>query len=184
MEISGGIQASLSGRYAAALFDLAREQKAIETVEGSLATLEQALVDSSDLKRLVTSPLIARGAAANAIKAVAGTLKLDALTANFLGVLASNRRLRQLNNVIAAFRAMAANFRGETTAQVTTAHPLTDGQVTALKAKLKTRVGRDVAVATKVDPAILGGLVVKIGSQMIDASIRTKLNTLAHAMKG
>lgn len=184
MEISGGIQASLSGRYAAALFDLAREQKAIEMVEGSLATLEQALVDSSDLKRLVTSPLVARGAAANAIKAVAATLKLDTLTANFLGVLASNRRLRQLNNVIAAFRAMAANFRGETTAQVTTAHPLTDDQVKALKAKLKTRVGRDVAVATKVDPAILGGLVVKIGSQMIDASIRTKLNTLAHAMKG
>lgn len=184
MEISGGIQASLSGRYAAALFDLAREQKAIEKVEASLATLEQALTDSADLKRLVTSPLVARGAAANAIKAVAGQLKLDPLTQNFLGVIASNRRLSQLTNVIAAFRSMAAGFRGETTAQVTTAHPLTDAQVTALKAKLKTRVGRDVAVATKVDPAILGGLVVKIGSQMIDASIKTKLNTLAHAMKG
>lgn len=184
MEISGGIQASLSGRYAAALFDLAREQKAIETVEASLSTLEQALTDSADLKRLVTSPLVARGAAAGAIKAVASQLKLDALTANFLGVLASNRRLGQLNNVIAAFRSMAASFRGETTAQVTTAHPLTDDQVAALKAKLKTRVGRDVAVATRVDPAILGGLVVKIGSQMIDASIKTKLNTLAHAMKG
>lgn len=184
MEISGGIQASLSGRYAAALFDLAREQKAIEKVEASLSTLEQALTDSADLKRLVTSPLVARGAAANAVKAVGAQLKLDTLTANFLGVLASNRRLGQLNNVIAAFRSMTASFRGETTAHVTTAHPLTDDQVTALKAKLKTRVGRDVAVATKVDPAILGGLVVKIGSQMIDASIKTKLNTLAHAMKG
>jgi F-type H+-transporting ATPase subunit delta len=184
VEISGGIQASLSGRYAAALFDLAREHKAIEKVEASLSTLEQAMIESADLKRLVTSPLVARGAAANAIKAVAGQLKLDALTTNFLGVIASNRRLAQLTNVIAAFRAMAASFRGETTAHVTTAHPLTDAQVTALKAKLKTRVGRDVAVATKVDPAILGGLVVKIGSQMIDASIKTKLNTLAHAMKG
>ena len=184
MEISGGIQASLSGRYAAALFDLAREQKAIEKVEASLATLEQAMRESADLKRLVSRPLVARGAAAQAVKAVATELKLDTLTANFLGVLAANRRLSQLNNVIAAFRAMAANFRGETTAQVTTAHPLTDAQVTALKAKLKARVGRDVAVATKVDPAILGGLVVKIGSQMIDASIKTKLNTLAHAMKG
>ena len=86
--------------------------------------------------------------------------------------------------MIAAFRAMAANHRGETTAQVITAHPLSAEQVKALKAKLKTRVGRDVAVDMKTDPAILGGLIVKIGSQMIDGSIRTKLNTLAHAMKG
>jgi F-type H+-transporting ATPase subunit delta len=184
VENSGGIQASLSGRYAAALFDLAREQKSIERVEASLGVLDQALTDSVDLKRLVASPLVGRGAAAGAIKAVASTLKLDALTANFLGVLAQNRRLNQAPAVITAFRAMAANHRGETTAQVTTAHPLTDDQVAALKAKLKTRVGRDVAVATKVDPAILGGLVVRIGSQMIDSSIRTKLNTLAHAMKG
>lgn len=184
VENSGGIQASLAGRYAAALFDLAREQKAIEKVEASLATLDQALTDSPDLKRLVGSPLVSRTAAAGAIKGVAGTLKLDALTTNFLGVLAANRRLAKTGAVIVAFRALAAAHRGETTAQVTTAHPLTDAQMTALKTKLKARTGRDVAVAAKVDPAILGGLVVRIGSQMIDSSIRTKLNTLALAMKG
>jgi F-type H+-transporting ATPase subunit delta len=181
---SGGIQASLAGRYAAALFDLARENKALDAVETSLKTLESALDQSADLKRLVTSPLVGRDAAAAAIKAVGSTLKLDTLTTNFLGVLAQNRRLRQAPAVIAAFRAMAANHRGETTADVTTAHPLTTDQVAALKAKLKSRIGRDVAVNLKTDPAILGGLIVKIGSQMIDGSIRTKLNTLAHAMKG
>jgi F-type H+-transporting ATPase subunit delta len=184
VENSAGIQASLPGRYAAALFDLAREGKALDTVETSLKTLESALDQSADLKRLVTSPLVGRDAAAAAIKAVGGELKLDGLTTNFLGVLARNRRLRQAPAVISAFRAMAANHRGETTAHVTTAHPLSADQVTALKAKLKTRVGRDVAIDMKTDPAILGGLIVKIGSQMIDGSIRTKLNTLAHAMKG
>jgi F-type H+-transporting ATPase subunit delta len=184
VENSAGIQASLPGRYAAALFDLAREAKSIGAVETSLKTLESALDQSADLKRLVTSPLVGRDAAAAAIKAVGSTLKLDTLTTNFLGVLAQNRRLRQAPAVIAAFRAMAANHRGETTAQVTTAHPLSAEQVAALKAKLKTRVGRDVAIDMKTDPAILGGLIVKIGSQMIDGSIRTKLNTLAHAMKG
>jgi F-type H+-transporting ATPase subunit delta len=184
VETSAGIQASLSGRYAAALFDLAREAKAIDAVEASLGTLDAALTESADLKRLVSSPLVGRDAAANAVRAVAASLKLDPLTTNFLGVLAQNRRLSQASAVIAAFRAMAAAHRGETSAQVTTAHPLTDDQLTALKAKLKTRVGRDVSVATKVDPSILGGLIVKIGSQMIDSSIRTKLNSLALAMKG
>jgi len=184
VENSGGIQASLSGRYATALFDLARDAKAVAAVEASLATLTAAIDEMPDLKRLVTSPLIARGAAANAMTAVANELKLDALTAKFLGVLAGNRRLRALPAVIDAFRAMAADYRGETTANVITAHPLTADQLIALKAKLKARVGRDVAVATKIDPAILGGLIVKIGSQMIDGSIRTKLNTLTAAMKG
>ncbi len=184
METSGAIQASLSGRYAFALFDLARDSKAIETVEASLGTLGMALADSPDLKRLVASPLVARGAAADAIKAVAATLALDALTAKFLGVLAGNRRLGQLTKVITAFHALAASHRGEASAIVTTAHPLAEDQVTALKAKLKSRIGRDVAVTLNTDPAILGGLIVKIGSQLIDGSIRTKLNSLAHAMKG
>lgn len=184
MENSGGIQASLAGRYAAALFDLACAGKSIDAVETSLKSLESALNQSSDLKRLVNSPLIGRNAAAAAINAVGTVLKLDTLTIRFLGVLATNRRLRQAPQVIAAFRAMVANHRGETTALVTTAHPLTADQIKALKAKLKIRVGRDVAIDMKTDPAILGGLIVKIGSQMIDGSIRTKLNTLAYAMKG
>lgn len=184
MEKSGAIQASLSGRYAAALFDLARDGKSIEAVETSLKTVEAAMAESPDLKRLIISPLVARDAAASAIKAVAAQLALDPLTTNFLGVLASNRRLLQLTPTIAAFGAMAAEHRGETTATVTTAHPLGDDQLAALKAKLRARAGRDVAVDTRVDPAILGGLIVKIGSQLIDGSIRTKLNTLATAMKG
>jgi len=184
VENSGAIQASLSGRYASALFGLARDAKSIEAVETSLATLDSAMAQSDDLRRLIGSPLVSRTAAASAIKSVASELKLDTLTSNFLGVLASNRRLAQTGKVIAAFRELAADFRGETTADVTTAHPLADEQLVALKAKLKARVGRDVAVNLKTDPAILGGLIVKIGSQMIDGSIRTRLNTLAHAMKG
>ncbi len=184
METSGGIQASLSGRYASALFDLARDAKAIDTVGASLTLFESAVAQSDDLRRLVASPLVARGAAAAAIAAVAASLSIDALTAKMLGVLAANRRLSQVSRVIADFRTLAARHRGEASATVTTAHPLDDGQVAALEAKLKARVGRDVAVTMKIDPSILGGLIVKIGSQLIDASIRTKLNTLAHAMKG
>jgi len=181
---SGAIQANLSGRYASALFDLAREAKTIETVEASLATLKGAMAESPDLKRLIASPVVSRPEAAAAIKAVAGALKLDALTTNVLGVLATNRRLSQTTKLIDAFFALAAAHRGETSATVTTAHPLDDAQLTALKAKLKARVGRDVSVNLKTDPAILGGLIVKIGSQLIDASIRTKLNTLTMAMRG
>ncbi len=184
MENSAGIQASLSGRYASALFGLAREAKSIEAVEASLSKLDSALAQSDDLRRLTLSPMVSRGGAAAAINGVAGELSLDALTTNFLGVLATNRRLAQLGKVITDFRTLAANFRGEASATVTTAHALDDAQVAAIKARLKARIGRDVAVSTKVDPAILGGLVVKIGSQLIDNSIRTKLNTLAHNMKG
>jgi F-type H+-transporting ATPase subunit delta len=99
-------------------------------------------------------------------------------------VLARNGRLGELKSVIRVVRQLAADHRGETTAEITSAHPLDDAQVAALKANLKTRIGRDVAIDAQVDPAILGGIVVRLGSQMIDASIRTKLNTLAHAMKG
>ena len=183
METSG-IQASLAGRYASALFDLARGSKSIEAVEASLATLEQASVESPELRRLIASPLIGRDAAAGAVKAVAAQIGVDPLTANFLGVLATNRRMSQLPRVTEAFRQMAATHRGETSAEVTSAHPLDAGQMDALRAELRARAGRDVTVYAKVDPAILGGLIVRIGAQMIDGSIRTKLNTLATAMKG
>jgi F-type H+-transporting ATPase subunit delta len=184
VENSGGIQASLSGRYATALFELARDSKALPKVEASLATVQQALDESADFKALTTSPLIARGPAAKAVAATAAALKLDQTTTNFLGVLAQNRRLSQLPAIIRAFRQLAAAHRGETTAEVTSAHPLDAAQVDALKAQLRTRLGRDVTVDLSVDPSLLGGLVVKIGSQMIDSSIKTRLNSLAHAMKG
>jgi len=184
VETSGGIQASLSGRYATALFELARDAKTIDTVEASLANVRAALDQSDEFARLVASPIVSRQDAAGAIAATASAMGIDATTKNFLGVLAQNRRLAQLPAIIRAFRALAADYRGETTAEVVSAHPLSATQVDALKQQLRTRIGRDVAVDLSVDPSLLGGLVVKIGSQMIDSSIKTRLNTLAHAMKG
>ena len=185
MENSGGIQASLAGRYATALFGLARDQSQIDAVSRSLDHVEQAMTESADFRALVTSPLVGRADAAKTIAALAPSLKIDPLTANFLAVLAGNGRLAELRNVIRSVRALAANHRGEVTAEVTSARPLDDTQIAALKAKLKARVGgTEIAIDAKVDPALLGGLVVRLGSQMIDASIRTKLNTLATAMKG
>ena len=184
METSGGIRASLAGRYASALFDLAREERQIDAVGRSLDTLRQALLDSRDFAELVASPIVDRKQAGNAFAALAPQLGIDPITANFLGVLARNGRKRELRQIIRLFRRIAADHRGETTAEVTTARPLKDDQVAALKQQLRTRAGREVTIDAQVDPAILGGLVVKLGSQMIDASIRTKLNRLALAMKG
>jgi F-type H+-transporting ATPase subunit delta len=184
VEISGGIQASLAGRYATALFELARDERQLEAVGASLATLGDGLRQSDELRGLTTSPLVGRDDALKAVKAVAASMGLDQITSNFLGVLAQNRRLSQLPNVIRYFNLLAAAHRGETTAEVVSARPLDDDQIAALRSNLKSRVGRDVSVDLTVDPAILGGLVVKIGSQQIDGSIRTKLNTLASAMKG
>lgn len=184
MDISSGIQASLAGRYALALFELARDQKQIEAVGESLAGLREALRESPELQELVTSPLIDAKQKLRAIGAVAEQIGVDPLTRNMLGVLAQNRRLSQLEGVARAFALLSARHRGEETAEVTSARPLDEGQVDELKRVLRTRMGRDIAVDLSVDPAILGGLVVKIGSQQIDGSIRTKLNNLAHAMKG
>ena len=184
VENSGGIQASLSGRYATALFGLARDEKAIDAVSASLQALKTALAESDDFRRLVASPLVSRDEAMKAVEAVAPMLGLDPLTTKFLGVLAQNRRLGQLGAVIRAYGSLAARHRGEITAEVTSAHALSATQVKALQAKLKTQLARDVAVDLTVDPAILGGLIVKIGSRQIDSSIRSKLNTLAIAMKG
>ncbi|MEO7654491.1 MAG: F0F1 ATP synthase subunit delta [Sphingomicrobium sp.] len=184
METSGGIRASLAGRYASALFDLARDERQIEAVASSLETLRSALADSKDLSALIASPLVGRADAGKAFAALSPKLGLDPITAKFLAVLARNGRKSQLMPVIRAFRRLAADHRGEVTAEVVTARPLGDDQLIKLKAQLRTRAGRDVAIDASVDPAILGGIVVKLGSQQIDASIRTKLNRLAQAMKG
>ena len=184
MENSGGIQASLAGRYATALFGLARDKNQIDAVTRSVAALESAMAESADLKALVTSPLIGRADAAKAVRALQPTLGLDPLTGNFLGVLADNGRLSELKSILKLVKQLAAAHRGETEAEVTSAMPLDDTQIAALKAKLAKRAGRDVTLDVKVDPSLLGGIVVKLGSQMIDASIKTKLNTLANAMKG
>ena len=188
MDNSGGnqanVQASLAGRYATALFELAREAKAIDAVEASLAKVQKALSESSDFASLTTNASISRDAAKKAVAAIAKALKLDALTTKTLGVLAENRRLAETAGVARAFAALASAHRGEITAEVTSAHALSAAQTKALSAQLKARVGRDVAIASKIDPTILGGLTVKIGSTLIDNSIKTRLNTLAQAMKG
>ena len=184
MENSGGITASLQGRYASALFDLASEQGFVTAVETDLDNLGTALKGSDDLALLIRNPQVSRDEAARAMDAVGGVLGLTDLTRKFIGVLAANRRLFALPDVIRAFSTIAAAQRGEVTAEVTSAHPLNDDQIAQLSSKLKAREGKEVKIKANVDPEILGGLVVRIGSRQIDSSIRTRLNSLAHAMKG
>jgi F-type H+-transporting ATPase subunit delta len=183
VDISAGIQASLAGRYASALFDLASENGKVTAVEKDLGTLSAALGESAELRSATTNPQLSRGAQGAVMAALAKKMKLSPLTANFLGVLADNRRLAALPAIIAAFKAIAAGQRGEVSARVVSAHPLSDAQLSALKDKLTARQGRTVMLSAEVDPDLLGGLVVTIGSQRIDASIRTRLNSLAQAMK-
>ncbi len=184
MENSGGIKASLQGRYASALFDLASDKGAVSAVEGDLDRLARAILENGDLAGLIRNPQVSREAAARAMDGVSGVLGLSDLTKNFIGVLAGNRRLGALPEIIRAFGAIAAAARGEVTAEVTSAHPLDASQVSALQQKLQAREGRNVKIKTSVDPELLGGLVVTIGSKRIDSSIRTRLNSLAQAMKG
>ena len=184
VETSGGIVAGISGRYATALYQLAQEAKATDKVAASLAALTAALAESADLKSLINSPLIDRADAGKAVAATAKAMKLDKLTSNFLGVLAQGRRLAVLPAIIADFGKLSAAARGEVTAHVTSARKLDAKQTAALLAQLKTGLGRDVALDLHVDPEILGGLVVRVGSRMIDSSIATKLNTLGQRLKG
>jgi F-type H+-transporting ATPase subunit delta len=184
VDISGGIQASLSGRYAMALFELARDGRQIDAVSADLDGVRAALAESADFRRLTQSPLIGRKAATGAVLAVARSMALGTSTTNLLGLLAHNGRLGQLPAIIRGFKALAAAHRGETNAEVTSAHPLDAEQLGALKDKLRQRFGREVTIDAKVDKSILGGLIVRVGSRQIDGSIRTKLNSLAHAMKG
>jgi F-type H+-transporting ATPase subunit delta len=153
-------------------------------VAESLAALKAAIAQSPDFKALINSPVLTREAIGTTMAAVASSIGIDPLTTKFLGVLSQNRRLSQLPAVIRAYETLLSNHKGEARAEVTSAHPLDNDQIAALQKSLRARVGREVSLDTKVDPAILGGLVVKIGSQMIDSSIRTRLNTLAQAMKG
>ncbi|MBO9602686.1 MAG: F0F1 ATP synthase subunit delta [Novosphingobium sp.] len=184
MEISAGIRSSLAGRYASALFDLAAEAGSVTAVESDLDKLAAALAESADFSDLIANPEVSRADLGKAVAALAATMKLNTLTGNFLGVLAKNRRLSALPAMIRAFHSIAAAQRGEVTAEVASAHPLDKAQIASLQQKLKAREGRNVSIHTTVDPELLGGLVVTIGSKRIDSSIRTRLNSLAQAMKG
>ncbi|HWV80589.1 MAG TPA: F0F1 ATP synthase subunit delta [Hyphomicrobiaceae bacterium] len=177
--ITGGV----AGRYASALFDLAEEANQVRQVEKDLISLQSLLNESADLKRMVRSPVFSSDEQGRAIAAVAEKAGLAPLVVNFLKVLARNRRLFALNEMIRTFLALAARQRGEVNAEVATAHPLTDEQLATLKETLRASAGKDVQLITKVDPTLLGGLIVKMGSRMIDSSIRTKLTSLKTAMK-
>ena len=184
MDVSAGIKASLAGRYASALFDLASEAGMVTAVEGDLEILASALRESPELRALIRNPEVSREALGRVLAGLGKSLSLADLTRQFLGVLAANRRAGELPATIRAFQSIAAAQRGEVNAEVASAHPLSDEQVTTLEKKLRAREGRTIKLKTRVDPDLLGGLVVTIGSQRIDGSIRTRLNSLAQAMKG
>ena len=173
----------VSGRYATALFDLARDEKSIDAVKADLDKFDAMLADSADLKRLVRSPVFSAESQSKALAAVLDKAGISDISAKFLKVLTVNRRLFAVGDVIRAFSALVAKFKGEATADVTVAETLNDKNLDALKAALKSVTGKEVALNVKVDPSIIGGLVVKLGSRMVDSSLRTKLNSIKHAMK-
>lgn len=170
-------------RYAGSLYELAAQAKQVESVEADLAGVETMIAESADLARLIKSPVFSAEDQQKAITAIADKAGIKGLVGNFLRVVAQNRRLFAVPAMIAAFRRIAAEARGETSADVTSAHKLTAAQETELKAALKQVAGKDVAISVTVDPSLLGGLVVKIGSRQIDTSLKTKLNSLKLALK-
>jgi F-type H+-transporting ATPase subunit delta len=173
----------VAGRYATALFELALEAKTLEKIEQDLNRFYQALDAVEDLYRLVRSPVFSAEEQERAMAAILEKLQIEGLTANFLKLIAKNRRLFAAPDMIKAFRALLARHRGQTSAEVTSAMPLEEGQVRALQAALKAALHKDVQLNQKVDATLLGGLVVKVGSRMVDSSLRTKLTSLKHAMK-
>ena len=171
-------------RYASALFDLAKEQGQQAQVETDLVRFKALVDGSDDLARMVRSPAFSASEQGKAIAAITAKANIGGLAGNFLKLLARNRRLFAAADMIKNYRLIAARSRGEVAADVTSAHPLNDAQMQALKAQLKAGLGKDVNIDAKVDPSLLGGLVVKVGSRMIDSSLRTKLNNLKVVMKG
>jgi len=180
----GTAEGGLAGRYAHALFELATDQKAVDTISADLTSLRKALETSPDLARLVRSPVFSAGDQEKALNAILGQMGANPLTTKFVLLLTRKRRLGALTAIIKAYESLVAKSRGETEAEVASARPLSDSETTALKAALKSQLGKEPRLSTKIDPTLLGGLVVKVGSRMIDSSLRTKLDGLRAAMKG
>jgi F-type H+-transporting ATPase subunit delta len=170
-------------RYASSLFELALEEGAVDTVSSDLDAFQKMLDESADLKRFIGSPVFSSDEQLKAIEAIAAKAGISGFFANFLKVVARNRRLFALSGMIKSFRQIAAEHRGEISAEVTSTHALTPAQEDELKAALHGVTGKNVAIAVTVDPSILGGLIVKVGSRQIDTSLRTKLSTLKLALK-
>ena len=173
----------MAGRYATALFELALETSELKAVRADLERFDAMLGESSDLSRLVRSPVFSADEQIKALDAVLAKAGIGGLSAKFLNVLIANRRLFAVQAVIRDFRRLVANHKGEVTAEVTLAEKPSDAHLAAIKGALNTVTKKDVQVEINVDPAIIGGLVVKVGSRMVDTSLRTKLNALKHAMK-
>ncbi len=173
----------MAGRYATALFDLAHEANAIDAVKADLERFDALVAESADLSRLVRSPVFSADEQLQALGAVLQRASIGGIAANFLKLVTSNRRLFAVRDMIKAFRQLVARHRGEATAEVTVAEKLKDDHLEALRTALKSVSGKDVDLDVKIDPAIIGGLVVKLGSRMVDTSLRTKLNAIRHAMK-
>jgi F-type H+-transporting ATPase subunit delta len=174
----------MAGRYAGALFELALENKAVDAVKSDLDRFDALLGESPDLMRLVRSPVFGADEQLKALSAILERAGIGGLAANFLRVVTTNRRLFAVRDMIRGYRALVARHRGEVHALVTVAEPLNDASVGALKDALKNVTsGKDIDLDVKVDPAIIGGLIVKVGSRMVDSSLRTKLNAIKLAMK-
>ncbi len=184
MAAETSIVSGIAGRYATALFELAAEQKVLDEAAHDLAVIGALLEESDDLRRLVRSPLFKREEQARAMAAVMERSGTGDLVQNFVGVVARNRRLFALPEIIRDFKALLARHRGEVAASVASAAPLSKQQVAAIEAALRKAVGTDVTLQASVDPSLIGGLVVKVGSRMIDSSVGTKLQNLRLAMKG
>jgi F-type H+-transporting ATPase subunit delta len=174
----------LAGRYARALFELADERRALDQVAADLNAMSAMLAESDDLRRMIRSPVLSRAEQGKAIAAIGDQAQLSPLTRNFLGLLAANRRLFALPEIAAAFLADLAARRGEIAAHVVSAQPLSARQQDELRDALRKSSGAKIAVDLRVDPSLLGGLVIRLGSRMVDASLKSKLNRLQLAMKG
>ncbi|MFN4057324.1 MAG: F0F1 ATP synthase subunit delta [Roseinatronobacter sp.] len=183
MSEPASISSSIATRYATAIFELAREGAALKTLEADVDALDGALTQSADLRALIASPVYTRDQVAGAITAVAGKMGLSQTMAGALGLMAQKRRLFALPQVLAALRARIAAEKGEVTAEVTAAKPLSAAQETELANTLKARIGKDVKLKLAVDESLIGGLVIKVGSQMIDTSIKAQLAALKNTMK-
>lgn len=170
-------------RYASALFELARDEGALDAVATDLNNFNSLLDESEDLTRLVRSPVFSADEQTKAISAVLDKAGIGGLSANLIKVAAANRRLFAVPQIIVGYKRMLAKERGEITASVTSAEPLSAEQIKAVKSALKDAMGKDVLLDEKVDPALIGGLIVQVGSRMIDTSLRTKLNAMKYAMK-
>jgi F-type H+-transporting ATPase subunit delta len=177
------IVSGMAGRYATAVFELAREENTLDQVMADLDRFDALIADNPDLLRLVRSPVFGAEEQQAALVAVLDRAGIGGATANFLRLVTANRRLFAVRDMIRALRVLVARHKGEVTAHVTVAERLADRHLAALKDALKSVTGKDVTLDIKLEPAIIGGLVVKVGSRMVDASLKTKLNSIRHAMK-